>query len=936
MSDEEKLVSHYRLKTLLRRDGFGSVYFAEDTRDQKTCILRIIQLDQQTLTRITGRVRARAQRDHPLIEQIRQRMKRISELRNPHILPVSEFGEEHSRGNNDMIFYMVSPYEKESLLSYWSEHTSDAELLSLEIIADLLLQAAEALHYVHRRGLVHQYIHLSSFMIRTSTRRRHPHLLLTDFWFADITAAILEEGQFSQGLSVYLAPEQLSGKAVAASDQYALAILAYELLMGHRLAQVDLSLGLYERFVRQHQEQANEAELEVARRLDLVLARALDQSASARFNNIEEFALTFRAVSRAEDVDLRALDEETIKLPAAPSSNGRGNAGSIVAVSALEAEEVVEELKETRFGGESEDETYPRHHPGLHKTVLTSEGMEAKEVIAAGEVVQREAASSEEQTRHSARSAAAFAAGLAAGQALQQETDIAAEKTQIRESSAAAFAAGLAAGEILTSEQKIDIVEEQTQSIPASGMLVTNAAGLVAGEILASGMEATRVAGVGAVETVEAASPLTLEANGAVTLVGAGLVTSATVPVTGAFTGETTQQAGGVIGVAGGGVIGRRPRRRRGRTLLAAITIALLLVLIGGSVVAFALNQSSAIVTLTLESHTIQNTYLITAATSTTTTGQIQATALTQTIKQSKTGQASGYYTGSHAGGFITFYNSSTGCGCPIFIPAGTAFTGASGVTVVTDTGASVASLCSVTVSAHAVSFGPGGDIPSGDIHATLSSNSHISAVNTHAFGGGLNGQSNALVQQSDVDHLASSLRTQVLQSAQTGIQARLKSTERLFAEPVCHIKTTSNHAAGDFATSVTVTVSASCTAEAYDYAAAVTIVQQQVQTEASTYFSDRFVLVGGLQTMVTNTTLVDAKTGTLLLAIKAVGKWAYKLGNNLAHSLSRVIAGKSVGDARSLLASQIGVAAVNIAVSGRDPNTLPSDDSNITIVLKS
>src|SRR5579883_1949531 len=235
MPDEEKLISHYQLKTLLRRDGFGAVYLAEGTRDQKEYVLRVIELDQQTLTRITGRVRARSQRDHPLIEQIRQRMKRISELKHSHILPVIEFGEVHIQGNNDIIFYMVSPYERESLLSYWSSRTSSDEFISLEIIADLIFQAGEALYYVHKRGLIHQYVRLSSFMLRSSGRgRRHLHLLLTDFWFADISPAILEEGQIAQDLSTYLAPEQLAGRAVAASDQYALAVLAYELLLGHQ------------------------------------------------------------------------------------------------------------------------------------------------------------------------------------------------------------------------------------------------------------------------------------------------------------------------------------------------------------------------------------------------------------------------------------------------------------------------------------------------------------------------------------------------------------------------------------------------------------------------------------------------------------------------------------------------------------------------------
>ncbi|HEX4714459.1 MAG TPA: hypothetical protein VH164_05995, partial [Ktedonobacteraceae bacterium] len=172
MSNEEKLVSHYQLKTLLRKDGFGAVYLAGDTRDGKEYVLRLIELDPPTLARITGRVRARAQRDHPLIEGIRQRMKRISELKHAHILPVIEFGEEHIQANNAIIFYMVSPYEKESLLSYWSEHYSSVELLSLEVIADLIFQAAEALLAVHKRGLVHQYVRLSSFMLHSSAHSR--------------------------------------------------------------------------------------------------------------------------------------------------------------------------------------------------------------------------------------------------------------------------------------------------------------------------------------------------------------------------------------------------------------------------------------------------------------------------------------------------------------------------------------------------------------------------------------------------------------------------------------------------------------------------------------------------------------------------------------------------------------------------------------------
>ncbi|MEO7018821.1 MAG: protein kinase, partial [Ktedonobacteraceae bacterium] len=881
MSDEEKLVSHYRLKTLLRRDGFGAVYLAEDTRDQKETILRVIDLDQKTLAAITGRVRTRSQRDHPLIEQIRQRMKRISELKHSHILPVNKFGEEHIQGNNDIIFYMASPLEKASLLSYWSEHTSSAELISLEIVADLLVQAAGALLLVHKRGLVHQYVRLSSFMLRSSTRgRKHLHLLLTDFWFADISAAILEDGQMAQALSVHLAPEQLSGGTIAAaSDQYALAVLAYELLLGHRLSGVDLSLKLYETFVRQRATEISESELIIARNIDLVLGRALSEHPAARFQNIEEFALTFLAASRGETIDL--VSDATIKLP-----SQRKQTATVVeaAAGALLAGELIEDLTATQetatISSDStagllaaaqidEEKTHLQHGHSLHKTVLTSEGMEAvalEQSATATDVTLASEASTTTPVAGAIAGAAGFVAGLAVGEALgeaaffEQQTqiagastaqsgDIANEQTQIAGASTAqsgdianeqtqiAGASTAQSSDIANEQTQIAgastaqsgaIADNQTQVMPSSAATSTAsdiadentlilgsgalAAGAVAaaallaseantGAIIQSGAaasanmadESTRILTHAASETPllasEANTGATLQpgaptlraseadtnditqpsitgalptsgpaleetqfATSAAALAAAGLagatlaaggtqqaglagaalaaggtqqagLAGATLAASGtqqaglagaALAAGGTQQAGlaratlaasgtqqtsgGMIGAAGSGLAatsGGMARRRR-RPLLVASLIVLTLVLVGGTVfAAFAMfgvvNQSSATVTLTLQGHTIQTSYLVTAMASTTNTsqGQVQARTLSSTISQSKSGQASGFFLGVQASGFITFRNTSTGCGCPVIIPAGTTLISANGVRVVTDTIAS-------------------------------------------------------------------------------------------------------------------------------------------------------------------------------------------------------------------------------------------------------
>lgn len=373
-----------------------------------------------------------------------------------------------------------------------------------------------------------------------------------------------------------------------------------------------------------------------------------------------------------------------------------------------------------------------------------------------------------------------------------------------------------------------------------------------------------------------------------------------------------------------------RRRRRRRNWLFAAIIAVLLFFILGGGIFVFALNSTySATVTITRESHTISSTNVVTATTSSTTTtsGQVQAVRLTQSASMHKSGQATGYYQGSHSTGFIRFYNASTGCGCPIVIPAGTAFTGASGVTVVTDEAASVSSLCYVTVHAHAVILGPGGNIPAQDIRAAY--NSKITATNPFAFGGGQVGQSNVIVQQSDIDRLAKSLKAQVIQSAQASIQAELQSNQHLFAQPDCQTKTKANHTAGEYAANVTVTVSATCTAEAYDYSAAITYVTQKFQTEISSYSDNEYTLVGGVQTSVTSATVTDAKAGTILLVFKTVGKWL----RNMNGHLEERIAGQSVSVATDTL-KQLGAATVDISFSVPNKDTLP-DASRIKIIIK-
>jgi hypothetical protein len=90
-----------------------------------------------------------------------------------------------------------------------------------------------------------------------------------------------------------------------------------------------------------------------------------------------------------------------------------------------------------------------------------------------------------------------------------------------------------------------------------------------------------------------------------------------------------------------------------------------------------------------------------------------------------------------------------------------------------------------------------------------------VEIINNFPFTGGQDPQTHAIVQQSDIDTAANSLTASTRQNAVAGLNSQLQSNEHLVGDPQCTSNSTSDHAAGDQASTVTVTVKTSCTATA-------------------------------------------------------------------------------------------------------------------------
>lgn len=284
MSLDGLQIGRYHLLHLLGSGGMGEVYLANDTPVNRQVAIKVIRSEVSAYPTTESTTEA--------TRLFQREVKAIAGLDHPNILPLYDYGEEVVQGMNTT--YMVMPYRSEGTLTTWLSKRGNLGLLTPLDVASIVAQAASGLQYAHDHNVVHQDIKPSNFLIRTREENpQQPMLQLSDFGVAKISSATSNVSQSVRGTPTYMAPEQWEGNALPATDQYALAIMTYELLTGRAPFQGGLGQMMYQHMHVQPPPPSTYSS-RVPAEVDEVLLTALAKKPEQRFLSIAAFARAFQ------------------------------------------------------------------------------------------------------------------------------------------------------------------------------------------------------------------------------------------------------------------------------------------------------------------------------------------------------------------------------------------------------------------------------------------------------------------------------------------------------------------------------------------------------------------------------------------------------------------------------------------------------------------
>lgn len=263
-----QMIGEYQLVSVIGRGGMGIVYRAYQPRLQRYVALKVLPTNLAM--------------DPSFVERFNREAYLASSLDHPHIVPIYDFG--NDRG---MYFIAMRLIEGNSLQALVEKSGALSPARTLAILS----QVASALDFAHQRKIIHRDVKPSNILID-----QNGNAILTDFGLAKAIGGSRVSSSGIVGTVGYMSPEQIENKPLgAASDIYALGLVAYEMLTGRLPFQGDSLAVILHQQVYNTPPPMRRFKPHFTPAMDEVMRRVLAKLPEQRYTSAGEFVAALRA-----------------------------------------------------------------------------------------------------------------------------------------------------------------------------------------------------------------------------------------------------------------------------------------------------------------------------------------------------------------------------------------------------------------------------------------------------------------------------------------------------------------------------------------------------------------------------------------------------------------------------------------------------------------